>query len=95
MASSRELKWEKEHLGPLYLTESVTSGYAYWNFEEEYNKPPKPPPEPPKKALTAAEAMENRRPPEKLQPFMSASSVSTPVDRDSQAKVCRMRKPPL
>ena len=47
MASSRELRWEKEHLGALYLTESVTSGYAYWSFEEEYNKPPKPPPEPP------------------------------------------------
>lgn len=73
MASSRELRWEKEHLGALYLTESVTSGYAYWSFEEEYNKPPKPPPEPPKKAPTAAEAMEGRHPPEMLQPYMSDS----------------------
>jgi hypothetical protein len=28
-ASSRELRWEKEHLGALYLTESVTSGYVF------------------------------------------------------------------
>ena len=48
IASSKDIKWEKEHLGPLYLTESVTSGYAYWSFEEEFEKKPKEAPPPPR-----------------------------------------------
>ena len=80
-SSSRELKWDKSHLGPLYLTEAVVSGYAYWSFEisaEEHQaiQERKEALEAAKHIpLTAAEAKAFRRPPDLLAPHIDKSEL--------------------
>lgn len=72
LAASRHAKWVKTHLGPILLTESPTSGYAYWSME--MNLDPNEIPIIEEKEvipLTYAQIKANRAPPSALQPHLS------------------------
>ena len=78
LASAKEVTWSKDHLGAIFLTESVTSGFAYWSFES-HNAGSKHKVSPSQldgptslaKSMSFAEAVASRAPPKVLPSFQS------------------------
>lgn len=76
LASSKEIEWTKNHLGAIFLTEAVTSGFAYWSYEAHDGMKVDRPSGgqdsgAPIGVLTYTEALANRAPPSLLPGHLS------------------------
>ena len=80
LEASRDVEWRKQHVGAVLLTESVTSGYAYWSFElhpshgglQEHLDAPSPTATPATLSWSYSESLASRRPPKLAAPLMTA-----------------------